>query len=110
MQSAALEEKRALTESEAKVVKAVEDYSKTARELAAEVGLAPATLIRIIRRLIDANYVTVHSKKLISGVTIPYYIKISPENSGDIRRVRIRPAVPGDSPMRADVAAAWMGN
>jgi DNA-binding Lrp family transcriptional regulator len=103
-------EKRALTESEAKVVKAVEDYSKTARELAAELGLAPATLIRIIRKLIDANYLTVHSKKLISGVTIPYYIKIGPENTGDVRRVRIRPAVPGDSPMRADIAAAWMGN
>jgi transcription initiation factor IIE alpha subunit len=107
---AEIKEKRVLTDSEAKVVKAVEDYSKTAKEIAAEVGLAPATLIRIIRRLIDANYVTIHSKKLISGVTIPYYIKISPENTGDVRKVRSRPAVPGDSPMRADVAATWMRN
>jgi len=103
-------EKRALTESEAKVVKAVEDYSKTSKELAAELGLAPATLNRIIRGLIKTNYLTLHSRKLVGSVTIPYYIKISPENTGDVRKVRTRPAVPGDSPMRADVAATWMRN
>jgi transcription initiation factor IIE alpha subunit len=105
-----IEERGALTESESRVIKAVEDYSKTAKELAAELGLAPATVIRIIRRLIDANYLSLHSKKLIGSVTIPYYIKISPENTGDVRKVRSRPAVPGDSPMRADTAAAWMRN
>jgi DNA-binding MarR family transcriptional regulator len=105
-----LEKKKALTESEKLIVDAVSEYSKTSRELAAEVGLAPATLNRIIRRLIEANHLTLHSKKLIGGVTIPYYIKISPENSGDVRKVRTRPAVAGDSPMRADVAATWMRN
>jgi transcription initiation factor IIE alpha subunit len=105
-----IEERGSLTESESRVIKAVENYSKTAKEIAAEVGLAPATLIRIIRRLIDANYLTLHSKKLVGSVTIPYYIKISPENTGDVRKVRTRPAVPGDSPMRADVAATWMRN
>jgi transcription initiation factor IIE alpha subunit len=102
--------RKALSESEEMVVKAVSEYSKTSKELAAELGLAPATLNRIIRGLIKTNYLTLHSRKLVGSVTIPYYIKISPENSGDVRKVRIRPAVPGDSPMRADIAAAWMGN
>lgn len=99
-----------LSKDDERVVEAVEDYAKTAKEILAEVDMSPATLARIIRKLIDKNYLMVHSKKLVNASSVPYYIKISPDTKGDVRKVRIRPAVPGDSPMKPDFASEWLLN
>jgi predicted transcriptional regulator len=105
------EPRRPLKETEERVVESLARYPKTSRELADELGMASATLNRVIRRLSDGNYVTLHSKKVVDGVTTPFYTKVTnPEKTGDVRKVRIRPAIPGDSPMRADTAAAWLKN